>query len=219
MGMLVLISGLTVSGLGWPSVPVPASPLAWVLVLGGEILLGLALGLVVQVAAAMANGMSQAAGQAMGLGFAVSVDPSTGQQGVILDRLLVLMLLVLALVMDVHLFVIEALAQTFRAIPVGTALSLDFTAWPVAERGQHLFWASLRLGAPVMAVSLMVQVALAVLARVVPQMNLLSLGLTISLPVGLLCLFLTSQVTWTIWQDELGQLGQVIVDVAAQLKR
>lgn len=218
VGALVLISVLVVSGLGWPSVAPAQGVLGWALMLGAEVLFGLALGLVVQVALAIANGMSQAASQAMGLGFATAIDPSSGQQGVILDKILVLFLLILALVMDVHLVVVEALAQTFKAIPPGAASALNFGAWPVAELGQHMLWTSLRLGAPVMAISLMVQVALAVIARVVPQMNLLTLGLTISIPVGMLCLVLTSHVTWSIWQAELADIGRSLIDVTIMMR-
>ena len=218
MGALVLMGALVVMGLGWPQAPRPASALGWAWMIAGEVGLGLALGLVIQATLAIAQGMGQVAGHAMGLGFATSIDPSSGQQGIVLDRLLGLLLVMAMLAMDVHLALIDALAQTFLALPVGAAARADLSALPVAELGQRLLWTSLRLGAPVMAVSLMIQVALAVLARVAPQMNLLTLGLAIALPAGLLCLALTSQVAWSIWQDELLRLPGRLIDVAAQLR-
>ena len=150
-----------------------------------ETLVGFAIGM----GAAIFVGAAEAAGEMLaiqiGLSGAAVVDPLTQTQGPALGQFLNLYAVALLLALNAHLVMLDALAASVRHVPVGSAVDMPSGAAALASLGSTLFALGLRFAAPVVALVLIGNVALAVLSRAAPQLNILSLAFPVQIGLGL----------------------------------
>ena len=150
-----------------------------------ETLVGFAIGM----GAAIFVGAAEAAGELLaiqiGLSGAAVVDPLTQTQGPALGQFLNLYAVALLLALNAHLVMLDALAASLQHLPVGTAVDLPSGAASLVSLGSTLFALGLRFAAPVVALVLIGNVALAVLSRAAPQLNILSLAFPVQIGLGL----------------------------------
>jgi flagellar biosynthetic protein FliR len=88
------------------------------------------------------------------------------------------------------LLCIDALVETFELIPVGESLRAGARWDQLASLGSGLFSLGLRIALPVLATMLICNMALAVMARATPQLNLFSVGFPVTIVTGLLLIVL-----------------------------
>lgn len=150
-----------------------------------ETLIGFAIGM----GAAIFVGAAEAAGELLaiqiGLSGAAIVDPLSQTQGPALGQFLNLYAIALLLALNAHLVMLDSLAASLRHVPVGSAIDLRAGAASLVSLGSTLFALGLRFAAPVVALVLIVNVALAVLSRAAPQLNILSLAFPVQIGLGL----------------------------------
>ena len=151
----------------------------------GETLIGLTIGL----AAALIIGAAEVAGEyislQIGLSGAALLDPLSNNQSAVLGTFLQLFAVTVLLTAGGHLVMLEALADSTQRLPLGSALTADTGLLDIVNLGGTLFAFGLRFAAPVIAVALVANVALAVLSRAAPQLNILQLAFPIQILVGL----------------------------------
>lgn len=154
----------------------------------GEVLVGLALGFAVQIGLSAALVAGETIGNAMGLGFAASIDPSTGSQSGEIGHFLSVLGTFLFLAMGGHLVLASIIVDSYRNLPPGSA-------WLSAEKmhglllfGGDVFAMGLAIALPVGFAVVLVQLVMAVLARSAPALNLFSVGLPAALLAGLVLL-------------------------------
>lgn len=188
MQVRVIISGaIAVLVCAWtPLVPPPALLSAnGLLILAGEVLVGLAMGFVLQVAFAAPIMAAEVIGGGMGMGMATAVDPNSGAQSPALGQYFSVVLTLVFLGTGAHLQWIGLLVESYRLLPPGeTWLGADGAGAIAALAGQ-MFATAVAMALPVTLVLLLVQVATGVLSRSAPALNLFSLGL----PAGVLAGF------------------------------
>lgn len=184
--------GLALSWAILPLVPLPKTPppsglLAWGLAAAGEALMGLAMGWMVQLMLAAVPLTGQVLGFQMGLGMANVVDPLGEQQLSTVAQIMNLLAMGLFLALDGHHLAMAALFDSFRWVPAGGG---DPSGWGGlgVEAGGHLLRSTLILAGPVLGILLVVQVALGILARVMPQMNVFIVTTPLQIGLGLLAL-------------------------------
>ena len=85
-----------------------------------------------------------------------------------------------------HHRLLQALARSYETFPIGTSPSIQVLTGGIVEAGTIMLTASLRLAAPIMAAFLVMLVVLAILARIVPEMNILFLSMPVRVGMGLL---------------------------------
>ncbi|MBK8250677.1 MAG: flagellar biosynthetic protein FliR [Gemmatimonadetes bacterium] len=165
--------------------PVPATTVPAVL---SEALVGFTIG----IGAAFLVGAAEAAGELLGIQIGLQgsalVDPLSMQQSTATGQFLQLFAVTLLLTLNAHLVMLDALRSSAELIPVGTAGHLRDGLWRLVTLGGQLFVLGLRFAAPVIAVVLLITVALAVLGRAAPQLNILSLAFPIQIIAGLAAL-------------------------------
>ena len=153
----------------------------------GETLVGFALGL----GAALLVGAASVAGDVMGMQIGLSgaaiLDPMSNTSENVLGVFGNLFAITLLLAVDAHLVMIDAIAQSVRAIPVGSGLHSEGMRTMV-RGGSVLFGLGLQFAAPVTATVLVANTALAILGRAAPSLNVLSLAFPIQIGIGLLAL-------------------------------
>lgn len=161
----------------------PAS-LAGLWILAQQMLIGVAMGFAARVVFASVDMAGTFIGLQMGLGFATFYDPLQGTQTPVLAEFIGLLSLLLFMAFDGHLLFVSTLAQSFYAIPVGPE-ALSPNSWKnLAELGSKIFSAGLLLALPVIVALLIINVALGVLTKAAPQLNLFALGFPITLMGG-----------------------------------
>lgn len=187
IGLAVLVSILVAPTL--PPLP-DAGPFTWAGagILLEQIVVGVAIGLVMQIAFATVQAAGEFIGLQMGLAFATFFSPDTGTNTMILSRLLHMVTLLLFLAFDGHLVVLEILATSFATLPVGLG-GLNPGAFAMLARyGATIFASGLLLALPLVAPLLIMNLALGILNRSAPQLTVFNIGLPASLSVGLVLL-------------------------------
>lgn len=158
------------------------------LILVQQILIGVAIGFAMRIVFTAVEMAGQIAGMQMGLGFATFFDPQNAAQMPVVGQFLGLLATLLFLAMNGHLLLIEVLAQSFKALPVA-APPYSAAGWRVlAGWGGEVFLAGLLLSIPIMAALLITNLALGIMTRAAPQLNVFSVGFPITLAAGFVVL-------------------------------
>jgi flagellar biosynthesis protein FliR len=154
----------------------------------GELVIGLTLGLGAAVLIAAAESAGDILAIQTGLSGASVVDPMNGTQMPTVGQFLGLVALMVFLGLDGHHVVLGALADSLEIVPVGAAIGNGAGIEQVARIGAVLLELGVRIASPVMGSLIMSNVALGVVARTVPQLNVLMLAFPIQIALGLTAL-------------------------------
>ena len=153
-----------------------------------ESLIGFSIGL----GAALLIGAAEAAGDIVavqiGLSGSAILDPLSNESMPILGTFLRLFAVTLLLSANLHHTMLSALADSVQALPVGQPVSLQGGLFAMLQLGGSLFAFGVRFAAPVIAVVLIANVALAVLGRAAPQLNILAVAFPVQIALGLVTL-------------------------------
>lgn len=175
----------------------------------GEMLVGFAIGL----GAALLIGAMEVAGDYIavqtGLSGAALLDPLSNQQSAALGTFLQVFAVTLLLSTNGHLVMLDALSASTQRIPLGGTATPGAGLLELAGQGSTLFALGLRFAAPVIAVALIANVALAVLSRAAPQLNILQIAFPVQILAGLATLFAALPMLaswWLGWQPTYGDL-------------
>jgi flagellar biosynthetic protein FliR len=172
-----------------PSLPA-VEPFSWggLLIMVQELLVGLAMGFTMRLAFAAIEFAGEVGSSTMGLSFASFFDPTTHGRSSGISQFLALLATLAFLAANVHLVLLQALAESFITLPISaTPLSLG-APLEMARWGGKVFSVGLQLALPIIAALLVTNLALGILTRAAPQLNLFGIGFPITLGVGLLVL-------------------------------
>lgn len=184
-GSILLVLSLAIwPQLSFPGELMPAHPLGLILMIAGEVILGLILGLIVQFLFAAVQLGGQIIGFQMGFAMVNVVDPITGVSNAVTAHFLYMCTMLTFLVLNGHLQLINAMGLSFQYIPPGGLLITPGLANHILEYSNLMFTLAIRIAAPVMAALFLVDLALALIARAAPQMHVLVLGFPIKISVG-----------------------------------
>ena len=161
---------------------------ATILSIAAEALVGLALGLVLQVAFTAPLVASELIGTSMGIGFATTIDPLNGHSSPAIGQFLQVMLTLLFLSVDGHLVLVDMLVRSYDALPPGAAWLGAGQLKSIALFGGYAFLAGLLLALPVGFLLLCLNLVVGMMSRSAPALNLFAVGLPASLAVGVLAL-------------------------------
>jgi flagellar biosynthetic protein FliR len=148
-----------------------------------ELLIGIAIGLVVLVAFEALVFAGQSISLTMGLGFATLVDPNRGAQVPVLGQLFMIFGTLTYLAINGHLMLLAALVESFHTLPIGAHLDQGFLLTLVLW-GARVFDTGLLIALPAVIALVIVNLALGVVTRAAPQLNLFGIGFTITLMSG-----------------------------------
>lgn len=167
--------------------PMPAVPAgSWLgfAILAQQIVIGLMLGLSLRIAFAAIDVAGELIGMQMSLSFAMFYDPQNAGQSPVVAEFLGLVAMLIFLALNGHLLTLAALAESFRLLPVGTV------PFGTGGIGALLTWSSVMfsfgilLALPLITALLIANLAMGVLARVAPQLNIFAVGFPVTLAAG-----------------------------------
>jgi flagellar biosynthesis protein FliR len=158
--------------------------------LAQELMVGAVLGVSARLTMSALQICGSVAAQQLGLGFVTAVDPTQGQQGVIVGNFLSILGLALLFALDPHHLVIAALNDSYALFRPGEIPALGDAAALVTRTVAGAFRVGIQLSAPLLVFGLVFNLALGVLARLMPQMQVFFVAMPLSILIGLLILLL-----------------------------
>ncbi len=166
--------------------PGRVSVLEAILLIANEAAYGLALGLIVAIVFSAVKLSGRIIERQMGLSMAEILDPLTGERSQPLGSLLEMLFLIMFLSANGHHMLLLIISKSYEAFPAGSIPTIPVLTGGVVKAGSTMFIAGLKLAAPILAAFLLLMVVLAVLARIVPEMNILFISLPLRVGLGLL---------------------------------
>ena len=148
--------------------------------------IGLAIGFTVRLVFAAFELAGQVVGFQMGLGFAAFFDPASSAQSSAMGRFYTNMAALLFLALNGHLMVIMAVVHSFAAFPVDQNFLQALASMKLQTLGAELFASAFWIALPVVAMLMFANLALGIVSRVAPQMNIYAVGFPVTLGVGLI---------------------------------
>jgi flagellar biosynthetic protein FliR len=156
------------------------------LLLAQEVLCGLALGLAARLAFHAVEQGGRFASRQMGFALAGVVDPNTGMEGQPLSLFFEITFSLFFLAAGGHHLLIALLARSYEAFPVGQGPEIGEMVAALVAAGSAMLTFALRMAAPLLAACLVLTVVLGVLARALPEMNVLLMSFPLRIGLGLL---------------------------------
>lgn len=176
-----------------PTVPAPppvsAVSAAGILLLLQQIVIGVAMGFVARIAVAAAEMAGQLAGLQIGLGFAVFFDPQGSGQTPVVAQFYGLVAILTLLASNGHHVFLQALAESFRTLPMAPEPIAAVGFRTLVQWGGEIFRSGLTMSLPVVGALLAANVAVGILTRAAPQLNLFAVGFPITLALGFLMFY------------------------------
>jgi flagellar biosynthetic protein FliR len=176
-----------------------------------EIIIGAVLGLTARLAISALQVAGSVVAQQLGLGFVTAVDPTQGQQGIIIGNFLALLGVALIFATDLHLLVIRALNESYDLFRPGELPVVGDMAQLVTSTIATAFKIGIQISAPFLVFGLLFNLGLGILSRLMPQMQVFFIGMPLSIILGLLLLMLVIGAMMGVFvhymEDILGQLA------------
>ena len=184
-GLTVAVSLLILPHLPYAAPDLLDRPAQLIIGLAVEAAVGLMIGLIVQLFFAGIQLAGQTIGFQMGFSLANVVDPASSLQIPLLAQFLNIFAMMLFLAFNVHLYFIGALSDAFQRIPLwGVQPDQNMFELLMMLSG-NAFVVAVRIGAPVMVALLLTSVALGLVARTVPQMQIFVVAMPLKILLGL----------------------------------
>jgi flagellar biosynthesis protein FliR len=172
-------------------VPSPAmNVLTLIVLLMHELLVGLTLGLAVNVIFAGVQIAGEVIGFQMGFSIVNVLDPMTGIEAPITANLLYIVAFLLFLAMGGHHMLIKALVESFSVLPVHAGFPHQAFLAAVMSYMAQAFVIGVKVAAPAIGILLLVNVAFAIMSRAIPQMNVFMMAFPVTIAVGLVFLII-----------------------------
>jgi flagellar biosynthetic protein FliR len=178
-----------------PTLPAPPAvaptSAAGMLILATQIVIGLAIGFVLRLVFVAVEMAGDLIGLQMGLGFAMFYDPGNVQHTPIIGQFMGLLATLVFLAINGHLMIVSTLADSFRVLPIAAAPPGANLFEALSRYGEIVFVAGLQLALPLIVTMLVVNLALGVLTRAAPQLNIFAVGFPLTIAIGFGALILT----------------------------
>jgi flagellar biosynthetic protein FliR len=184
----------------------------------GETIVGLALGLGTAILAGAASLAGDVMGMQMGLSGASVLDPINNSSENVLGTFGNLFAITLLLAVDGHIVMVDAIARSFRDVPIGSGIHAA-GLMAMVKTGSTLFGLGLQFAAPVVAAVLVANTALAILTRAAPQLNVLSVAFPVQIGIGLVSLAASIPFIGAFYRGWSGVYNNMLDHVFAALAR
>jgi flagellar biosynthetic protein FliR len=159
---------------------------AGIVITAQQMVIGVAVGFVLQIVFDSLAMGGQLLANTMGLSFAFNVDPLRGTGTPVLGQFYTLIATLTFLALNGHIAIIQAMVDGFRTMPIGTSGLGAEGMWQIALWGNALFRGALMVALPGLTALLIVNLAFGVVSRAAPSLNLFAIGFPVTLIGGLL---------------------------------
>jgi len=176
-----------------------------------EVIIGIVLGLAGRLTISALQTAGSVIAQQLGLGFVTAVDPTQGQQGLIVGNFLTLLGVTLIFATDLHYMVIAGLHDSYRLFRPGEVPAVSDVTTLVTNTVAGAFRVGIQLSGPFLVFGLVFNGALGVLSRLMPQMQVYFVAVPLSIMIGFLILI---AVVGAMMNGFLDYVGSVLREIA-----
>jgi flagellar biosynthetic protein FliR len=198
-----------------PVVPPPSSlpktALEVILGVGSEILLGMVLALSVRVLLTSVQMAGQFLGFQMGFNMASTMDPVSGGQSIVVSQALNLVTVLLFFSINGHHMFIKALASSFHVVPPNAFYLNSSVVFAVLKISSEMFVIALKIAAPIMIALFLSNICLGIVARTVPQVNILMVGFPLNICLGLILFIIVLNNLGPFFEGLVRRMGEVMM--------
>jgi flagellar biosynthetic protein FliR len=191
IGLSGIVALMVFSIMKTPTEPLPSTVWGFGLVVAGELMIGLILGFAAQLLFAAVQLAGAAIDMQMGFAIVNVVDPMFGTPVPLLGNFKYILALLLFLTTNGHHLVLTAIYHSYKIVPLTTfSFTGDLTA-AMMKMAAGMFLIALKISLPVVGALFVVDVAMGIIARTVPQMNVFIVGLPVKIIIGLIVIMLS----------------------------
>ena len=185
LGLAVLVTATLAPTLIMSAPAMPTSFIMAIPMILSEVLIGIILGLGARIMMSALQVAGATAGLASGLSFAQQVDPIASQTAAIFSGFFSLMGVVLLMAAGLHRVMIEAAADSYKMFPPGAFPPIGDATEFMIEAVSSAFRLGIQIAAPVLIFSLVFNVALGLVSRLIPQVQVFMTAMPLSVMLGL----------------------------------
>ena len=149
----------------------------------------------------------------MGLSFATMLDPESNQNNAVIGEFLYLFTALIFILMNGHHFLLEALYLSYSAVPIASFSFSSVAGGKLIDLSAMVFVIGVKFAAPVIVAMFINNVALAILSKVVPQMNIFSVSFPLNIGVGLLVLMTTAPLVVYVFKKSLSVFESNVLEL------
>lgn len=212
---IILSGAIAVFVLAWTPVTVPETLLSvpGMLIVATEVMIGVALGFVLQVTFVAPMIAAEIISGTMGMAIATAIDPNSGAQSGAMGQFFGIVLTLIFLGVGGHLLWLQLIIESYQALPPGGGPFDLQTAWHIVSFAARILATAVAIAIPVTLVLLLIQMFNGVLSRSAPALNLFALGL----PAGILAGFAALIVSFPLLTHHLVELSSTAIDMVSQV--
>lgn len=156
-----------------------------------QVVIGVFMGFILQLVFSAVTQAGEVIALGMGLGFASIVDPAQGVQVPVVATIFVIFSTLLFLAMNGHLVALDLLLTSFETMPIApTGLNAE-AFYALAGFGSTMFVGAVLVALPAVAALLLVNIAMGVITRASPQLNIFAVGFPLMIVIGFVFLMFT----------------------------
>jgi flagellar biosynthetic protein FliR len=181
-----------------PPLQIPTDTLTMTVAILGEMLFGLAVGIILQLAYHVITFAGGQISFMMGFSLASAIDPQSGVSMPIVNQFLALIALMILLALDLHHWIILLASASIATVPLGGFMVTPELFRYIMHGMLNMFVVGFMIAFPITALSMLADVIFGMLMKTMPQFNLLVIGMPIKIGVAFLVLMATLTATMMI---------------------
>jgi flagellar biosynthetic protein FliR len=213
IGSALFVTLLVLPSLAHTQVSLPPSLLLLLLSVLREVAIGVAVGLLAQLVFVAVQLAGELLGIQMGFSMMNLVDPNTGTSVPVISEIYGLFAALLFFVLDAHHLFVRGIFASFELAPLGSAVIHPAVAASLAAAVGKVFVMAVELAGPVLAALFLADVALGLVARTIPQMNVFTVGFPLKIALGLVALGMTLPLLAAVLERQFSVLESAVIQL------
>lgn len=190
-GMVKALLGFCLAIVMFPfaqAAPAPGGTAEFVVMIGGEVLFGSLLGFSARVIVKILRMVGEITGRQMGMALSKASDPLQGVRTTVVGNFCNAIAVLVLFVSGTHLLLLRGIKKSLVSWPVGRIVTAEFVRQVSLSAVTAAFTATLQIAAPLLLVTFLISLVMAIMARLVPEINVLVVGMPLRVGAGLVLL-------------------------------
>ena len=190
VALIFVVAFVLYTAFGQPLPAQDVAPIAYGVLAVREVVIGVFLGFFLHLVMLAVRVTGELIGHEMGFMVAKQVDPASGIRTPLITSVYENLFILALLTMNGHHWLLRSLRESFLRAPIGEVSLGGGVSRAIETMFSQMFGAGIVFAAPVMVFLMMVSILIGLLARAVPQLNVLEVGFTIRVGVAMSAMFL-----------------------------
>ncbi len=190
VGLILLMTNILIPNITIGQEITIDKPIIFAIIMAKEMFVGLVIGFSAYIVFDVLTLVGQFIDMQIGFSMVSVFDPLNQIQFTITANFYYYLFVLIAFISNLHHFFIKALVDSFELIPIGTLIYNESISNNIVEYMTRYFMLALSLAAPIVFVTMITNVVLGILARVVPSLNMFVIGFPLKIFFGLLTILI-----------------------------